>query len=137
MQRIQDSYRDLSQILEELRSLQSGTTILVEGRKDEQALRKLDIKAPIIRFHSLKPLFELLSGFDQVVILTDYDREGRRLAYRCENIARSFGVVPNLEFRRRIEKATFGEISHMEGLHTYFTNLNMKVLGSYSSNRRK
>ena len=71
----------------------------------------------------LRSLPETLSGFREAVILTDYDRHGGYLAGRCERTARSFGLRPNLEFRRRIRKATFRELSHIEGLDAYVRNL--------------
>lgn len=128
MQRIRDVYEQLSAIIEDLKSLPTDALILVEGRKDEISLRKLGITAKIVRAHSPRPLPESLSGFREVIILTDYDREGRLIAHKLESTVRSFGVSPNLEFRKRLRRATFGEISHVEGLHTYFKSINRKAL---------
>jgi len=123
----EQSYQRLTDILEELNSLPEGISILVEGRKDELSLRKLGIKAPIIHIHSSMSLSELLSPWDEVIILTDYDREGRQLSRRYESAARSLSVKPNTSYRRRIKQATMGEVSHIEGLHTYLIHLKERL----------
>ncbi len=128
LQRTRDIQEALSLVLEELRSLPRGTVILVEGSKDEAALRNLGIASPVRRIHPSRSLPEALSGFEEAVILTDYDRHGSYLAKRCEGTARSFGVKPNLDFRRRIRKATYRELSHIEGLDAYVRNLGRRDL---------
>ncbi len=128
-------YQDLCEILEDLRSLPLDTSILVEGPRDTSALRRLGIRAPIIQA-STKPLFGLLPICSKVVILTDYDREGREIARAAEAAARSLGIAPDLEYRRRIQKATMGEISHIEGLYTYFCNLEARMTGKPPASRK-
>jgi len=123
----EETYEELCQLLEDLRSLPSRVVILVEGPKDEACLRKLGVGSPIIRVHSSRTLHAELAPFDEVVILTDYDREGRRLARSSQETARSFGVTPNLQFRSEIRRITTGEISHVEGLYTYLTHLRREL----------
>ncbi len=61
-----------------------GTPIIVEGRKDEESLRKLGIEGPILCLKAEgKGLFEFLEGIDsvkRVIALTDFDTEGKKLA---------------------------------------------------------
>jgi len=121
-------YQDLCEILEELRSLPHGTSILVEGRRDKAALRNLGVRVPIVQA-STRPLFGLLPSHRKVIVLTDYDREGRDIARAAEATARSLGIAPDLEYRRRIQRATMGEVSHIEGLDTYLSNLEARTLG--------
>jgi 2,5-diamino-6-(ribosylamino)-4(3H)-pyrimidinone 5'-phosphate reductase len=124
-----DAFQELSELIDELRALPAGTSILVEGRKDRTALQRLGVEAPIIQIHSPLPFHRKVSGCLELVILTDYDREGRQLARRYEDATRSLGVKPDLEFRRKLRRATLGEVSHVEGLHTYFTNLKERGVG--------
>lgn len=63
----------------------SGTVIIVEGRRDKEALRRLGLKGPILCFKSSRRnLADFLSGIDasKAIILTDFDREGRALFTR-------------------------------------------------------
>jgi len=63
----------------------SGTVIIVEGRKDKVALRRLGLTGPILCFKSSrKSLVDFLSDIDakKAIVLTDFDREGRDLSVR-------------------------------------------------------
>jgi 5S rRNA maturation endonuclease (ribonuclease M5) len=126
LQRTQEIQQALDDILDELRALPEGTLILVEGSKDEASLRNLGIVAPIERIHNPKTLPEIVKGYTEVVILTDFDRHGGYLAHKSEATVRSFGARPNLEYRRKIRRATLREISHIEGLDTYVRNLSRR-----------
>src|SRR5207253_8631522 len=60
-----------------------GIPIIVEGREDEKALRSLNVNGTI---HCLKARGETrfsfvdkLTGTEDVILLTDFDREGREL----------------------------------------------------------
>jgi len=63
----------------------SGTIIIVEGRKDKAALRRLGLTGPILCFKSSrKRLADFLSDIDagKAIVLTDFDREGKDLSVR-------------------------------------------------------
>jgi 5S rRNA maturation endonuclease (ribonuclease M5) len=63
----------------------SGTVIIVEGRRDKEALRRLGLKGPILCFKSSRrSLADFLSDINgnKAIILTDFDREGRELSSR-------------------------------------------------------
>ena len=64
-----------------------------------------------------------MRGYAEVVILTDYDSHGGYLARKSEATVRSFGGRPNLDYRRKLRRATRRELSHIEGLDTYVSNL--------------
>lgn len=76
-------------------------TLIVEGCKDERALKTMGLRniIPI----SGRPLAELAGGLDersQVVILTDFDPEGRRLAARLIRLLQSRRIKTNPRLRR-------------------------------------
>src|SRR5260370_35848473 len=62
---------------------EAGVPIIVEGRRDEAALRKLGIKGTILCLKATgEPRFrfiERLDGSKRAIVLTDFDREGREL----------------------------------------------------------
>ena len=66
-----------------------GTPIIVEGRKDEESLRKLGISGPILCLKAEgKGFFEFLEGIGsakRVIVLTDFDTEGKKLAKMLVN----------------------------------------------------
>ena len=58
--------------------------IIVEGRKDEASLRELGINGPILCLKAQgKSFFEFLEGIGsnrKIIVLTDFDTEGKKLA---------------------------------------------------------
>ncbi len=92
--------------------------IVVEGPKDRQALETLGAKDVFIL--SRKPLFavaeEIASNFDEVIILTDFDKKGRELYGRLAKIFSRLGVKVDRSFRETLQK--HARISHVEGLVT-------------------
>jgi 5S rRNA maturation endonuclease (ribonuclease M5) len=78
--------------------------VIVEGKRDKKALENLGIHntVPI----NGKPLIEIVqqiadmgkTGKD-IIILTDFDREGRRIASKLELLLKKYGVHPNSRLR--------------------------------------
>jgi len=66
-----------------------GTPIIVEGRKDEESLRKLGMNGPILCLKAQgKSFFEFSEGIGsnrKVIVLTDFDMEGKKLAKMLVN----------------------------------------------------
>ena len=89
-------------------------TVIVEGKKDEKALKALGINN-IIPING-KPLAELITvlGGKDVVILTDFDREGKRIAARLMKLLHAYGINTNPKLRSDI--MGFGK-NHIEEFH--------------------
>jgi len=99
-----------------------GAAVIVEGRRDEQALRALGLKGPVI-MASRRPALDLAEdaarSFSQVVLLTDWDKKGDEMAKTIEVHLRSAGVRPDLEIRSRLKKLVKKEIKDVESLSVY------------------
>lgn len=56
-------------------------TVVVEGKRDEQALRDLGVETPIVACARTAGLLEVSRSIDgePIAILTDYDEHGRKL----------------------------------------------------------
>jgi len=78
--------------------------VIVEGKKDEKALQSLGI-TDIIPING-RPLFTLVQGIankeKEVVILTDFDQQGRRLNARLMTLLQRQHVPTNLRIRRTV-----------------------------------
>lgn len=105
--------------LEKLES--SKKLIIVEGEKDKHALTKLGIKNVVAI--SRKPLFkfveEIESKHKEVVILTDLDKEGKKLYGILKQNFQKNGVKVDKKFREVLFKET--RLSQIEGIFKYFT----------------
>ena len=101
------SFKKLSCIIEELKiCAEQGMPILIEGKKDEQALKNLGIHGNFIKVSgSGLKLFEIaemaVKSSSKVIILTDFDKKGNELAKRLAEDIQSLGCYPNLEIRRK------------------------------------
>jgi 5S rRNA maturation endonuclease (ribonuclease M5) len=97
-----------------------GTVLLVEGEKDRRSVAALGVAAPIRVVHdggSLAALAGSLAGASRrVVVLTDWDAAGGRLARRLRELLSDGRVEVDLESRRRLSRALRSEVVHVEGL---------------------
>jgi 5S rRNA maturation endonuclease (ribonuclease M5) len=101
---------ELKRCIEEL----DDRLVIVEGKKDSKSLKSLGVKN-IMQLNG-RPLAEFtfhVSKFPttpnepearEVVILTDFDSEGRKLAARLESLLRMHKVAVNARLRRKFMK---------------------------------
>ena len=121
------SLEDLYIILNELEEINKKIPIIVEGNKDINALRKINITGEIISVNkgmSIADFCDYLSyRYKEIVILTDLDRKGGQLCYKIKKnlIGR---VDCNTNFRKKIPQKTI--IRTIEGLPSWITTMNEK-----------
>lgn len=130
------SYRILLRLSEEIEELkkfgEEGVPILVEGKKDEEALEKLGIEGNFIKVSgtSLK-LFEIAelaaNSSSKVIVLTDFDKKGNELAKRLSKDIQSLGSHPNLQIRNSIMGMTRRYIKDIESLPRHLSQLELDV----------
>lgn len=91
--------------------------VVVEGPKDERALKELGVR----RVFSLKkPLFaaveDIVVAEKEVVLLTDLDDEGKKLYHKLSVDLQRHGVKINNKLREFLFKT---KLRHIEGLTRY------------------
>ena len=120
-----DSAATLEQFVELWQRLRSesaepGTVVLVEGERDRRAVRRLGLPGTVATLHAGRTLSEtaqaLVRHGRRVVVLTDWDTEGGRLARRLRDFLGAEEVRLDLEYRRRLARILRGELTHVEGL---------------------
>jgi len=125
-------YRKSMEILEknldELCEENKTVPIIVEGEKDTEALRKLDINGEIIQINRGISLIDfcdfIASKYNNVIILTDWDRKG---GYLCHTIMRNLEgrVDCNTYYREIIAKNAM--IRTLEGLPSWMLTMKEKI----------
>jgi len=101
------SFKKLSCIMEELKICsEQGMPILIEGKKDEEALKFLGINGNFIKVSgSGLKLFEIaeiaVASSSKVIILTDFDKKGITLA----NFLRIYKVLDHILILRYGERS--------------------------------
>ncbi|MBS3748269.1 MAG: topoisomerase [Candidatus Thermoplasmatota archaeon] len=106
--------------LDELVELNNSIPVIVEGIKDLRALRKLGLGGDIITLNkgiSLSDFADKISEeFDEVIILSDWDRRGGSLCRRLKELLKG-RVVYDVGIRQRLSK--FAMIKKVEGLPSW------------------
>lgn len=99
-----------------------GAAIIVEGRRDEMALRRLGASGPVI-LASRRPALDLAEdageSYREVIVLTDWDQKGEEMARLLEKFLRHTPAVADLEIRGRLRKLVKKEIKDVESLAVY------------------
>jgi 5S rRNA maturation endonuclease (ribonuclease M5) len=114
----------LSDLVKELNDLSSeGGAVLVEGKRDADAMAGLGYTGPTftvsILTSSAAAREKLRRDVSKMVILTDLDGEGRRLAARYLKFLSKEGVAASLAQRRRLSEASRGVFLHIENLRRF------------------
>ena len=121
-------------IFDELRTeSESGVPIIVEGRRDEAALRKLGVKGPIhclkARGESRHEFLDRLDGTRDAILLTDFDREGKKLETWLHKELSQRGVRSDLKLWSRIKSLARGDVRSVEELPSFFGALQARSMG--------
>ncbi len=128
---------EAKRILERLReSSGSGVAIVVEGRRDEAALRKLGVVGVVYclkaRGESGVRFLEKLDGLDGVVLLTDFDREGGELRLWLYQELSRRGVRADDFAWKRIRSLARTEVRSVEELPRFLRSVEARARGERS-----
>jgi 5S rRNA maturation endonuclease (ribonuclease M5) len=128
IQREERRFREFSYFLralvKELNDLSlEGAAVLVEGKRDATALMLLGYSGPTFTIAILTTNAaareKLRKDVSKMIILTDLDSEGRRLAARYMRFLAQEGVPASLAQRRRLSMASRGAFFHIENLRRF------------------
>jgi 5S rRNA maturation endonuclease (ribonuclease M5) len=106
-----------------------GTPIVVEGRNDIQTLNRLGISGDIISAKtSGKSFLDVIgeiekSGKREIILLLDFDRQGKNWTYRLARCLEGMKITPNLLFWRKLSGLVGRDLKDIEGLATYLETL--------------
>lgn len=91
--------------------------LVVEGKRDARALNTLGLKNILaINGRPLIAIVDMVAGlkanhkYSDIIVLTDFDREGRHMATRLGKLLRAYKIHPNQRLRSRIMKFGFNKI---------------------------
>ncbi len=116
-------YEALEELISSLQDASDqGAVIIVEGRRDESALRSLGINGHVMTasYRSALDLAEDVSRkFSQIIMLTDWDEKGEEMALNIEQHLRSVGSRADMDIRSRLKRLVRKEIKDVESLDFY------------------
>jgi len=132
----------IEKALEKIRELANeGIPILVEGKRDEEALRTLGVEGRIIKVsqQSLNTLIDQLHKYRRVLILTDFDEKGEKIAKTLSSLLEIEGTIPIYEMRNELKHALAGQVSCIEGIKKTLLRLDRRglIFGGVEIGREK
>ncbi len=131
---IERKLEKLSRVLDNLAfELSRGVPMIVEGKKDIDALRRLEITGDIIPAKTAAGgLLDLLNevekrGKSEVILLMDFDRRGREWMKRLTSNFEEMKIKPNTVFWRKLLTLVGRDVKDVEGLSSYIITLKRKI----------
>lgn len=131
--RIEEELEEVQQILGVLREENEDIPIIVEGRKDVSALRSLGLKGEIIRIKKRRTVFHIIESlrgdYDEVIVMTDWDNTGGKLAYRIKKACKANDIKCIERYRKRLIKYLKKEIKDVESIPKFISRAKRIVKG--------
>jgi len=127
------------QLMEQVGSESSnGSTIIVEGQKDRESLRRMGITGPIQCLQSSRQnalgFVEKLGRTKRIVVLTDFDREGISLARKLVRSLNAQSLDVNIVIWKNLRELTRSDVRSIEELPKYLERLHRET---YNPTSRK
>ena len=126
--RLEERIEELRATLDELAEANLTKPILVEGKRDVEALRELGCLGEILVLHAGDHIIEVADRIArthrEVVLLTDWDRKGGQLARLVQDNLRG-RVKLDTELRKRL--ARFAAVKDVESLPSHLRMLEREL----------
>lgn len=117
----------------------NGSVIVVEGRRDRESLREIGISGPILCLQSSRRnamgFVENLTGMKNVIVLTDFDREGVSLGNKLSRILNAQSHHVNMILWKNLRELTRSEVRSIEELPKYCERLQNEALRKATARR--
>jgi len=115
----------LQELFEELILKNETTPIIVEGKNDEAALRKIGARGEIIRLNIGQSILNFCEDIarihDEVIILPDWDVKGRQLFKKLKRAFRYTRVKPIEKFWFGFKKFSSKDVLEVEYLTKFLS----------------
>ena len=97
------------------------SVLVVEGKRDAIALRKIGVSGKIVEFHRFGGMIKFtdsVAGYDRIIILFDRDKKGQNLTKRTIQLLGRRTRI-DLSFKKKLRTITRGKIMFIEQLVCY------------------
>ena len=111
---------DIKKFIKHLNS-KNESVVVVEGKRDSIALRKLGFSGKILEFHSFKGIVKFsdsVAKYKNIILLLDGDRKGKYLTKRIIDLLEHRTKI-DLSFKKKLVSITKGKIRFIEQLVCY------------------
>ena len=112
---------ELKEFIFQLNSIEDNSVVVVEGKRDSMALKKLGYSGKILEFHKFQGMIDFtdtVAKYERLIILFDRDKKGRTLTEKTIQLLQRRTKV-DLSFKRKLHEITSGKIMFVEQLVCY------------------
>ena len=114
--------QEISELQKFVFQLNSGNgVVVVEGKRDFNALRKLGYQGKILEFHKfggINNFVDSVAKYKKIILLFDRDKKGRYLTGKTIQLLQRRTKV-DLSYKKKLRKITKGKIMFIEQLVCY------------------
>ena len=114
--------QEISELQKSVFQLNSGNGIVVvEGKRDFNALRKLGYQGKILEFHKfggINNFADSVAKYKKIILLFDRDKKGRYLTGKTIQLLQRRTKV-DLSYKKKLRQITKGKIMFIEQLVCY------------------
>jgi len=111
---------ELKNFIFQLNSME-GSVVVVEGKRDSIALKKLGYTGKVLEFHRFGGMIDFtdsVAKYKNLILLFDRDKKGRRLTGKTIKLLQRRTKI-DLSFKKRLREITKGKIMFIEQLVCY------------------
>ncbi len=111
---------ELKDFIFQLNSMKDSV-VVVEGKRDSIALRKLGYSGEILEFHRFGGMIDFtdsVAKYKNLILLFDRDKKGRRLTGKTIKLLQRRTKL-DLSYKRKLREITKGKIMFIEQLVCY------------------
>jgi 5S rRNA maturation endonuclease (ribonuclease M5) len=116
-----DRLREFINMLNE--ESENGSVIVVEGKRDVEALSRVGFNGNLTVFNHFKGVTDFVDNHHQIrkkiILLLDMDRTGKHLTGKLLAQLQYKGKDVNLFYKKALMKITNGKVRHIEDIVTY------------------
>ena len=128
MMNLEQCVEEVELALDDLVEENMSVAVIVEGKKDKQALQTLGLTGCIITINKGKSLSdfadEVIMHHQKVIILSDWDRRGGSLCRRLKELFKG-RIDFDVEIRQRLSK--FAMIKKVEGIPSWLETVYIRM----------
>lgn len=118
--RLRERYERVLETIEDLREGSRAAPVVVEGKRDREALEQLGVPGEVITLNSGSSIFGLCETLArehaEVIVLTDWDRRGGQLCRLLREGLAANGVRYDVDLRAQLARLCRKEAKDVEGL---------------------
>ena len=118
---------EILKLLDQIEDVSAKAPIVVEGIRDVEALKRMGITKNVVSIGKGLSIFAFCEGISrkhkQVVVMTDWDRKGGRLARSLKEAFEANGVKVNDRLRAQLVVLSKKEVKDIESMPTFIGRL--------------